>query len=158
MTLPDLRALLGALVAAEVEFVTIGGVAVGLHGFIRATEDLDVVPDPAHDNLERLGAMLMGLSATLTLRPARRFGARELWELRRGRNISVSTSIGDLDIVRSLPGVPAYEELAANAARFDVGGIEVRVASADHLIAMKQARATDLDRADIAALRELSST
>ncbi len=43
VTLPDLRGLLLALDEARVEHVVIGGVAVGLHGFIRATEDLDIV-------------------------------------------------------------------------------------------------------------------
>jgi hypothetical protein len=38
----DLRALLEALNEAEVSFVVIGGVAVGAHGYVRGTEDLDV--------------------------------------------------------------------------------------------------------------------
>jgi hypothetical protein len=46
--------LLLALTDADVEFVVIGGVAVGVHGFVRATRDLDVVPDPAPENLVRL--------------------------------------------------------------------------------------------------------
>jgi len=50
--------LLLALTGAEVEFVVIGGVAVGVHGFIRATKDLDIVPDPSPANLERLARML----------------------------------------------------------------------------------------------------
>jgi hypothetical protein len=54
----DLRSLLGALNAHGVEFVVIGGVAVGAHGFIRGTEDLDVVPDLDPDNLKRLAEAL----------------------------------------------------------------------------------------------------
>jgi hypothetical protein len=50
----DLRSLLEALHEAGVDLVVIGGVAVGAHGFIRGTEDLDVVPDPDPDNLVRL--------------------------------------------------------------------------------------------------------
>ena len=42
MTEFDLRSLLGALHDHGVEFVVIGGVAVGAHGFIRGTEDLEV--------------------------------------------------------------------------------------------------------------------
>jgi hypothetical protein len=155
MTLPDLRGLVQELAASHVEFVVIGGVAVGLHGFIRATEDLDVVPDPARGNLDRLADLLERWSATLLLHPARRFGGRERWALQRGRNLSVSTPMGDLDVVRALSGVPAYDELLAACVRFTVDGVEIRVASTEHLIAMKRARASDLDRADIAALEEI---
>ena len=54
----DLRALLEALYGHGIDFVVIGGVAVGAHGFIRGTEDLDIVPDPDADNLKRLAEAL----------------------------------------------------------------------------------------------------
>ncbi len=34
------------------------GVAVGVHGFVRATKDLGIVPDPTPDNLARLARLL----------------------------------------------------------------------------------------------------
>ena len=43
--------LLVALTNAHVDFVVIGGVAVGVHGFLRATQDLDIVPDGTPENL-----------------------------------------------------------------------------------------------------------
>ncbi len=46
--------LLLTLNRAGVDFIVIGGVAVGVHGFIRATKDLDIVPDPDPANLDRL--------------------------------------------------------------------------------------------------------
>ena len=55
--------LLLALTRAQVEFIVIGGVAVGVHGFIRATEDLDIVPDPSSENLQRLARVLVELNA-----------------------------------------------------------------------------------------------
>lgn len=157
MTLPDLPGLLRELTAEQVELVVIGGVAVGMHGFIRATEDLDVVPNPAPENLDRLADLLERWPARLLLHPARRFGGRERWALRRGRNLSVSTPRGDLDIVQAMPGVPPYEEMLTACVRFIVREVEIRVASTEHLIAMKRARASDLDRADIAALRDIDS-
>jgi hypothetical protein len=91
MTLPNLAALLRELSEAQVDHIVISGVAVGLHGFLRATEDLDIVPDPASDNLDRLADFLERSGATVTLNPSRRFGSRERWELQRGRNISVAS-------------------------------------------------------------------
>jgi hypothetical protein len=55
--------LLLALRSAQVEFVVIGGVAVGVHGFIRATKDLDIVPDPSPENLQRLARLLVEIKA-----------------------------------------------------------------------------------------------
>lgn len=54
----DLRALLELLHERDVRFVVIGGVAVAAHGYVRGTEDLDLVPDPDPQNLERLTAAL----------------------------------------------------------------------------------------------------
>ena len=54
--------LLLALGDADVRFVVIGGIAVGVHGYVRATEDLDIVPDPEAENLTRLSSLLRALS------------------------------------------------------------------------------------------------
>jgi len=157
MSLPDLRGLFAALAEAKVEFVVIGGIAVGLHGFLRATEDLDIVPAPDAANLDRLCDVLEAQQATLLLNPSRRFGSREAWMLRRGRNVSITTPHGDLDIVRTLPGVPDYAALTSDAERYDIDGMTVVVASPGKLTEMKRARGNEQDEADIAALRALSA-
>lgn len=61
----DLRSLLETLHEENLDFVVISGVAVGAHGFIRGTEDLDIVPDPDADNLRRLSHALTTLESTL---------------------------------------------------------------------------------------------
>jgi len=155
MSLPDLRALLSTLSEADVEFVVIGGIALGLHGGIRTTEDLDIVPSPDTANLDRLCRVLEHLEARLLLNPARRFGAREAWMLQRGRNVSLETRHGDVDVVRSLPGVPDYATLVEGAERYEIDGIVVLTASPAQLIEMKQARGSAQDQADIETLRLL---
>ena len=57
--------LLEGLTSHGVEFVVIGGVAVGVHGVVRATKDLDIVPRPARANDERLAAALRHIHARL---------------------------------------------------------------------------------------------
>lgn len=59
----DIQAILRELVEGGVEFLLIGGVAVGYHGHIRATKDVDVVPAPDRQNLERLAGLLKRLDA-----------------------------------------------------------------------------------------------
>jgi hypothetical protein len=92
MTELDLRALLDALHQREVRFVVIGGLAVAAHGYVRATEDLDIVPDPDRENLRRLSNALVDLEATLPLDGDRPFEpARHDAALRRGRNLTLLT-------------------------------------------------------------------
>lgn len=57
----DLRSLLEALHLGAIRFVVIGGVAVGAHGYVRGTEDLDLVPDPDPENLKQLTKVLIEL-------------------------------------------------------------------------------------------------
>jgi hypothetical protein len=150
--LPDLAGLLGALNAGEVQFVVIGAVAVGAHGHIRATQDLDIVPEPTHWNLDRLGNTLVGLDARLAADPQRGIDPELRQALYQGRSLTLTTARGDLDIVQRLPGVPSWKELAADAEQTTLAGVPLAVCSRAHLLAMKRARSSLQDRADIEAL------
>jgi hypothetical protein len=150
--LPDLAGLLAVLDAGGVRFVVIGGVALGAHGHIRATEDLDIVPDPARENLDRLGNALVKLDARLAANHSRGIDAALRAALYRGRNLTLTTRLGDLDVVQRLPGVPAWNELVAEATRITLAGTPLAVCSRAHLIAMKRARSSLQDQADIEAL------
>ena len=150
--LPDLAGLVSALNAGDVEFVVIGGVAVGAHGHIRATEDLDIVPDPGRDNLDRLGNVLVGLDARLASDPGRGIDPEVRRSLYQGRNLTVTTRLGDLDVLQRLPGVPAWNELATDAEETSLADQPVSVSSRAHLIERKRARASLQDQADLKAL------
>jgi predicted nucleotidyltransferase len=50
----DVMAVLTALHEENVEYVLVGGVAIGLHGFERATSDIDLFVRTSPDNIERL--------------------------------------------------------------------------------------------------------
>lgn len=150
--LPDLAGLLAALHDGEVRFVVIGAVALGAHGHIRATQDLDIVPEPNHTNLDRLGNVLVTLDARLAADQRRGIDAELRHALYAGRNLTLSTKIGDLDVVQRLPGVPPWTQLIADAEHTTLAGVPLAVCSREHLIAMKQARHSLQDQADIAAL------
>jgi hypothetical protein len=151
---PDLAGLLRALVENDVEFVTIGGIAVAAHRVVRATEDVDIVPDPSEANVTRLATTLTALGARLVLNPERGIDAGVRTALARGRNLTVTTDAGDLDIVQRLPGVPGYDELLADSWEASLFNVRFRVCSRDHLIAMKRARGEAVDLADIERLTE----
>jgi hypothetical protein len=149
----DLHALLEALNEAGIDFVVIGGVAVGAHGYVRGTEDLDVVPDPDPENLARLTEVLKKLDSTLPTVGERPFDpATDAGVIRRGGNITTMTRFGGLDVVQRARGVPSYLQLDADAVNSELLGIPVRVCSLARLREMKKAQGREQDRADLANL------
>jgi hypothetical protein len=149
----DLHALLEALSKAGVRFVVIGGVAVGAHGYVRGTEDLDLVPDPDPENLARLTAALRELESTLPTVGDRPFdAATDAGVIRRGGNVTAMTRFGGLDIVQRARGVPSYSQLVEDAVDSDLLGIPVKVCSLGRLREMKEAQNREQDRADLANL------
>jgi hypothetical protein len=146
----DLRALVAALHAREVEFIVVGGVAVGAHGYLRATRDLDVVPDPEHTNLRRLAAALGDVAARLPLAGNRAFDlVQDLARLERRSNMTLDTKHGGLDVIQHAPGVPSFEILNSTAVEADLLGVPVRIVSLENLRAMKAAAGRAQDRADL---------
>src|SRR5271168_3278682 len=57
--------LLAAFVAAKVEYAVVGGVAVNAHGYVRATNDLDVFIRPTEDNARAAFNALLALGVPL---------------------------------------------------------------------------------------------
>jgi len=50
--------VLAALEQHDVDYVLVGGLALGVHGLVRATRDIDVFVRPTSENVERLRAAL----------------------------------------------------------------------------------------------------
>ena len=59
--LPDLVALCQSLNREAARYVVIGGMAVIQAGFVRATEDIDLLVDNSPDNVARIRRALIGL-------------------------------------------------------------------------------------------------
>lgn len=62
---PDLIDLLESFVAAEVRFLVVGGYAVGFHGHVRATKDLDVWVAADAENAPKVVEALLAFGAPL---------------------------------------------------------------------------------------------
>jgi hypothetical protein len=151
----DLRALLASLHEQNVRFVVIGGVAVGAHGFVRGTEDLDLVPDPDPENLKRLTQALEALEATLPTVDNRPFDpASDATVIRRGGNVTAMTRFGGLDVVQRAQGIPSYSQLGEDAVESELLGIPVLVCSLTRLREMKRAQNRTQDRLDLENLPE----
>jgi predicted nucleotidyltransferase len=151
----DIRAMLRSLVEAGVEFVVIGGVALWLHGYPRVTRDLDIVFAQDETNLEMLGRVLVELKAQLRGVDDHVPFVADGQTLRGIELLTLTTSVGWLDVHRLPRGVSGYERLRRNAEHVDLGGFSVLVASPDDLIAMKEAAGRPQDQIDVAALEAI---
>jgi hypothetical protein len=152
--------LIAALADAGVDYILIGGLAVGAHGYPRATKDVDIVPAPESANLERLAALLRALDAQHhglgEFDPSEfPFDPHNAAELAEGGNFVLSTRLGRLDVMQWVPGIPgelAFEHLARGAIGTALNGRRVRVCSRDDLIAMKRAAGRPQDLVDLQEL------
>jgi hypothetical protein len=143
--------LLATLMGHEVDFVVIGGFALAPHGYIRATKDIDVVPNPEAENLDRLASALRDLGAEPDIGDLdpEEFDLRPDEEgLRAGGNWVLRTRYGRLDVMQTVPGLRNYDQLRAGA--IEVAG--VLYAGYEELISMKAASGREEDLRDIGAL------
>ena len=148
------RSLLERLVAGTVDFIVIGGIAAVVHGSATITRDLDIVYAPDHDNLERLGEVLVTLGARLRGVTDDVPFVPDGRTLRRTRVLTLDTPQGRLDVLAQPDGSPAYELLRERSVLTDLEGIVVRVAALDDLIAMKRAAGRPKD---LVAVEELEA-
>ena len=142
--------VLRAFEAWGLEYVLIGAAAMGFHGLVRATEDLDIVIRATPENVERLRAAL-----------------REAYE---GdphiEEISADDLLGEYPAVRYYPPTgDLYLDVLTRlgeAARFEdvdaetreIEGTRVRVATPAALYRLKRATLRAIDHQDAAALRD----
>jgi predicted nucleotidyltransferase len=145
--------LLERLVEAGVDFVIVGGVAVVLQAQPRFTKDLDICYAPDADNLERLGDTLVGLHARLRGIDETVPFVADARTLLQTQILTLTTDAGELDLLVDPQGAPPYEQLRRDADVVDLDGIQVRVASIEHLSAMKRAAGRPQDLADLEALQ-----
>lgn len=133
-------------------FVLVGGLAVNAWGYLRATRDVDFVPDPQPENLARLNALLTELGGKVDVNGKLLAGTAISTFLRTGDRTLVATELGQVDVLQGLPQVPSFAALEEQAKDVDLDGLVVRVCSLEHLIAMKRASERARDREDLVAL------
>lgn len=152
--------LLGHLSECGVEHIVIGGLAVGAHGHVRPSKDLDIVPKPDRENLQRLVAALLAINAATAnvsdFDPDEvPMSATRIDDLVQGGNFCLETDLGRLDIFQWVAGIDVddlYAELDREALDGAVEGVPVRVCGLEHLLTMKRAAGRLQDLSDIERL------
>jgi hypothetical protein len=152
----DFARLLAALADADVAFVIVGGLAATIHGSSRLTQDVDVVYARADDNLDRLVAALAPYRPYLRGAPA---GLPFDWSvatLRRGLNFTLTTAIGDVDLLGEITGGGTYEDVLPHTVTVELFGHRHRCLDLAWLIRTKRAAGRPRDLEAIAELEALS--
>jgi hypothetical protein len=138
--------ILRTLADADVDFVVIGGVAGSVHGSAYPTYDLDVAYARDPKNLELMARALQSLGATLRGASPDVAFQLDAKTLERGGNFTFETAFGPFDILAYPGGSSSYEHLREDARVIEVEGRRIRVASLDHLIAMKETAGRPKDK------------
>ena len=134
----DYEELIASLNAKGVEFIVIGAYAVGYHGYIRATTDMNLVVNPAPENAAKIAAALKDF-AGVEIDPAQ-IKEKTLIELGRDPN--------SVDIITTMIGV-TWEQAWASRVMGEVGGQPAPFLSRECLIANKLATGRERDRLDL---------
>jgi predicted nucleotidyltransferase len=136
---PDFKEFLKLLNSHSVEYLLVGGYAVGYYGYPRATADMDIWIAHTPSNAQKLVAAIKEFGFNVPeLTP-------ELF-LKENQVIRMGVPPFRIEIVTSASGV-TFEECYAARVRAVIDDIEVNLISLDHLKANKRAagRHKDLD-------------
>lgn len=150
MNTPAFDELLRRLVTAEVRFVLVGGLAVNAWGVVRGTKNVDIVVDPAADNLRRLAELAVALHGHVQTGEMLAGSVPSIEALlAAGDQVMITTALGHLDVVQGLEGIPDYGSLRAHAIEVELLGVDVAVCSLSDLRAMKRLAGRTRDLADL---------
>ncbi len=153
-------AIFSALQATGVRYVVVGGIAVNLHGYQRFTKDVDLVveliPDQTLKALEALQAIGYAPRLPVKLADFANRDIRESWV--RDKGMMVFQLYNDrvhqtVDIFADYP--LDFDSLWRESVAVALSTASPRIASIDHLIAMKQRAGRPQDLADIDMLEKL---
>jgi hypothetical protein len=152
----DARELFRVLGRHEVEYVTIGGVAIQAHGGQRMTQDLDVAIPGSNENMARLAGALVELDARILGANGERsrqppsaalLASSDQWHL--------VTDHGPLDVLTLPAHLGSFADMRARAHVVPLGDVSVPIAHRDDLLKMKRASGRPQDLADVRLLESL---
>ncbi len=141
---PDFKEFLNLLKQNGVNFLLIGGYAVGLYGVMRPTKDMDIWIAVHNENL----ALLIRVLEQFGFRP----GSIHAEQFRNQHQIfRMGVPPNRLEILTSIPGVD-FVACASRANLMKLDGLDVPVISRDDLIANKRATGRMQDLSDVEKL------
>ena len=160
MKLASFLSLAAALEAAGVRYLIAGGLAVGAHGYLRFTKDVDIVVQMIPGNIERTFTALASLGyqpiVPITMEQFSNSELRQSWIRNNGMQVlqfwSDAHRETSVDVFVTEPF--SFDEEYARALVAPLHGeLSIRFVSLATLIRMKEEANRPQDRADIEELR-----
>ena len=139
--------LLAELAQSGVDFAVVGGIAISLNGYVRATDDADIIVAEAPDNIRRVLTCLEGWGEGW---------ARELKEedfVPQEGSIRVMEDF-DLDIFTRMRG-KSLDDFRPRLRYLETSGVRIPYISPQDLIYLKQGSWRDKDKLDVLAMQEI---
>ena len=136
--------MLKCLNKAGVDYILVGGWAVNMYGYIRATVDLDIWILADADNAKKVYSAVAEFGA-----PVAEMKPEEFAEY--GMIFQIGVAPCRVDIISKISGV-SYADAVARAEPKTIDGIPVRIISLEDLIANKKASGRAKDLADVEVL------
>ena len=155
MSTSDYGKFISVLCGAEVQFIIVGGVAGNLRGAARATFDLDLVYGRSRDNIRRLVEALKPFSPYLRGAPPGLPFTFDERTVRNGLNFTLTTTLGDLDLLGEVAGGGTYEELLPYSTALQAFGSTCLCVTLERLIQLKRAAGRPKDFEAIAELQAI---
>jgi predicted nucleotidyltransferase len=141
----DIASLLRSLNAHSVRYVVIGATAFPVHGYARATLDLDVFIEPTPENAARARAALIEFGYDLT--------DVSTDDLLRSK-VLIRQYLVEVDVHPYVAGV-SFADVWSGRVEGRLGDVDVCFAGLDDLIRMKRAAARPKDLEDLRVLEAL---
>ena len=118
------------LAQAEVKFIVVGGVAVALNGFVRTTDDVDILIERSEENVGRLLSALKSFGAG----HARELSFEDFDEAEGAVRVVEDFPLDIFTIMRG----HRYAELMHRVLRTEIEGDSVQFLDAEGFIRLKQ--------------------
>ena len=152
---PPLVDIAKHLLAHDVEFIVIGGMAAVLFGSPIPTFDVDLCYRRTADNLARLAKALSEIHPTLRDAPPDLPFRMDAESLALGSNFTFQTDFGPLDLLGWVEPIGMYEGLLPKSISMSLGDIKVQVIGLDDLIRIKRHLSRPKDQGMLHQLEEL---
>lgn len=145
----DVRDFIELLNSTSIEYLVVGGHAVGYHGFPRVTGDFDFFVRASHDNALRLVEVF------------RQFGFEDADKLLPvftavGRVVQIGAPPNRIDVITGISGVD-FDEAWSTRQSSDLDGTPVAVIGREALLKNKRASGRPKDLLDVEEIERLGS-
>lgn len=150
-----------ALSNSGARYIIIGGIALGLSGYPRATFDLDILPELSEENLDKIIKTLQKLGykpkVPVNLEEIKDPKKRALWFKEKHMKVfsffNPKEPINEIDLMIYYP--LNFEECFKRRQNIKLKNHEIYVASIEDLLELKKISMRPVDKADIEVLKKM---